>query len=126
MRLRTAAFEHHDFDDPQPHRRKHTGKHDTGKKEPGAAAFESPSRRPVGHDRGTGRRFEVPRPAWIVIKGLSCKHYRLAVIWAIRSSSDLARRGAAAFTAAFTGIVAASCGAADGFSNSAGITRSAL
>ena len=126
MRLRTAAFEHHDLDDPQPHRRKDAGEHDTGKKEPGAAAFEGPSRRPVGHDRGTGWRFEVPRPAWTVVKRLGCEHYRLAMIWAIRSSSDFARCGAAAFTDVFTGIAAASCGAPAGFSNSAGITRSAL
>jgi hypothetical protein len=52
------------------------------------------------------------------------------MIWAIKSSSDFARRGALAgvlgFAVAFTGPVLANCGAAAGFSNRAGMARSAL
>src|SRR5712691_12065790 len=68
----------------------------------------------------------MPRPARIVVKGLGCNHHRLAMIWAIKSSRDFARRGALGFTTAFTGTALASCGAPAGFSSNAGITRSAL
>jgi len=52
------------------------------------------------------------------------------MIWAIKSSSDFARLGGLAgglgFAAAFTGTALASWGAAAGFSNRAGMARSAL
>ena len=96
MRLGRAAFEHHDFDDPQCDNAKDAGKQDAGKEQPGATGLERLSRRPLGDDRGAGRRLEMPRPAWVVVVGLKrlgCDHHRLVMIWAIKSSSDFARRG---------------------------------
>src|SRR4029077_2052584 len=130
MRLGRAAFEKHDFDDPQRDNYKDAGKQYTGKEQPGAAGLERLPRRTLGNDGRAGRRLEVPRAARIVVitmMGLSCDHHRLVMIWAIKSSSDLARRGAGLdFATAFTGAGLPGCGPAAGFSNRAGITRSAL
>ena len=75
----------------------------------------------------------MPRPARVVVislEGLGCDHHRLVMIWAIKSSRDFARRGGVVggpgFAAAFTGTALANCGAAAGFSNRAGMARSAL
>src|ERR1700730_4103054 len=121
-----AAFQHHHFDDPQRDCCKNTGEQDTGDEKPGATSFQGLPRRTLGDDRGTRRRLEMPRSAWIVVEGLGCDHHRFAMICEIKSSSDFARRGALGFTTAFTATVFASCRVPTGFSSNAGITRSAL
>src|SRR5580693_5434315 len=97
------------------------------------ASLQRLSRRPVRDYGGAGRRLEMPRLARVVVislERLGCDHHRLVMIWAIKSSSDLARRGGLAgglgFAAALTGTALASWGAAAGFSNRAGMARSAL
>src|ERR1700751_4792432 len=133
MRLCRAAFEQHDFDDPQSDDAKDAGKQNPGKKQPSAAGLQRLSRRSLGNHRGAGRRPEMARSARVVVislERLGCDHHRLLMIWAIKSSSDLARRGGLAgglgFAAVLTGKALASWGAAEGFSNRAGMARSAL
>src|ERR1700751_3804411 len=111
MRLCRAAFEQHDFDDPQSDNAKDGGKQNAGKEQPGAASLQRPPRRPFGDHGGAGWWLEMPRSARVVVitlKGLGCDHHRLVMIWAIKSSSDFARGGGLAFATAFTGTVLAS------------------
>src|SRR5260370_37912181 len=75
----------------------------------------------------------MPRRAWVVVisvEVLLSYHHRLVMICAIKSSRDFARLGGPAgglgFAAAFAGAVFANWGAAAGFSNRAGMARSAL
>src|ERR1700730_4815408 len=97
------------------------------------ASLQRLSRRSVRDYGGAGRRLEMPRWERVVVislERLGCDHRRLVMIWAIKSSSDLARRGGLAgglgFAAALTGTAFASWGAAAGFSNRAGMARSAF
>src|SRR5207244_2915717 len=103
MRLGRAAFEQHDFDDPQCDNAKDAREQNAGKKQPGAAGLQRLSRRPLGDDGGARRRLEMPRPARVVVislEGLGCDHHRLVMIWAIKSSSEFARRVGVGWAAA--------------------------
>src|SRR5271169_402298 len=67
LRFSGSPADSHDFDDPQGYHSKDEGKQSASQEEPRAAGFEDLLRRPVRNDGQTGRRLEVPGPAWIVV-----------------------------------------------------------
>src|SRR5215469_16088980 len=106
VRLRRPAFEQHDLDHPQCDDGKDAGEQNAGEKQAAAAGLDRLLRRSLGNYRRTRGRPEMPRPAGvvvIVVIGLGGNHHRLVMIWAIRSSSDLARWGWLGLTAALAG-----------------------
>jgi hypothetical protein len=121
-----AACEEHDLGNSQRDDREDEGEQDSGHEQPLAAGFESPLGRTLGDDSGTRRRLEMPRPTRIVIEWLRGDHHRLAVICAIKSSSDLGRRGALSFATVLAGTGFADCGAARDASDSSGSADGAL
>src|SRR5579859_611518 len=110
VRVVSAVGHRHHIDQPSRDDEEDQREQRRGQQQPGSRRIEKFGGGAIGYDRSAGRRFEMPRPAWIVVEALRRQHQRLPAT----CSNSVSSETCFALSAAGGGAAAAIAGAATG------------